>query len=48
MSRVDDELGSDLDVVEPVFPPIVKDAVYLALSRTAPVLVLSALADSHD
>jgi hypothetical protein len=48
MSRVDLELGSYLDIVEPVLSAIVKDAIDLALSAGAPILVLSALAHPHD
>ena len=45
---MDDELGSDLDVVEPVFSAIAKDAVYLALSPEVAILVLASVSHADD
>ena len=45
---MDDELGSDLNIVEPVFSAMVKDAVYLALSPEVPILVLASVSHADD
>ena len=45
---MDDELGSDLNIVEPVFSAMVKDAVYLALSPEVAILVLASVSHADD
>ena len=45
---MDDELGSDLDIVKPVFATIAKDAVYLAFSTKVTILVLAPVSHADD